>query len=339
MNYDALTAFTLPKDGNVSACRDPVPALRRLLGEPEGYFRILAGEASACLRAIHGMRTRGGRAVASLRDTVVALAHSRSDDFPIRVTSDLKLFDTDLQTVLNREGPVVIVISMVNREYGILFDISDTLRQVKAIRPDASVLIDATAAPGWIQFAGFPEEVDFVAFGTAALGCPEGMSVLWARVEEDMEAPALWTGLGPEVGSFMLEALSAAAEQWADRGSELADAAHRATVAVYEVLRGVDGIALNFSGQALHPSTMNYCVQDIHSDVLQAACASLGLRIGTGAPEFIGTTMCSPLTTFLFKGEERYSNVRFSASPVNTEIEAHIAAETFTKALALAREL
>ena len=65
----------------------------------------------------------------------------------------------------------------------------------------------------------------------------------------------------------------------------------------------------------------------------------MGLKIGTGVPEFIGTTMCSPLTTFLFKGEERYSNVRFSASPVNTDIEAHIAAETFTKALALAREL
>ena len=137
----------------------------------------------------------------------------------------------------------------------------------------------------------------------------------------------------------MLESLSAAADQWTDRGSELAAAAHRATGVVYEVLRGVDGIALNFSGQAVHPSTMSYCVQDIHADVLQAACASMGLQIGTGVPEFIGTTMCSPLTTFLFKGEERYSNVRFSASPVNTDIEAHIAAETFTKALALAREL
>ena len=154
-----------------------------------------------------------------------------------------------------------------------------------------------------------------------------------------MEAPALWTGLGPEVDPSMLEALSAAAEQWANRGSELANAAHRASVAVHGVLQGVDGISLNFEGQAFHPSTMSYCVQDIHVNVLQVACASLGLRIGTGAPEFRGTTMCSPLTTFLFKGEERYSNVCFSASPMSTEIEAQIAVRIFTKALALAREL
>ena len=309
-HLDTLRRLSLPGTQYAEPSEYPgiSERLHEFFNETSGEFYVYPGAVSANLRAIHNIRASGGYVAASLFEPLHILAHLQDEDTPISLVSPNQVNQEDMVQHISDDGPVLVAMSAVNREYGLIrYDILEALALAKNT-PDVYTLLDITGAPGRILFNnGFPETADIVTFDAAPLGCEEGMcSVLWTRDPQRTKAPALWGSLHDSAPDTAIKQLSTSLHLWYTQGQRIAEAGISSVLKLSKELQGIPGVSEVFTDIYKLNNTASYMIQGISAPVLQQACREVGLFIGQGIPELRGSTLCSPLTTYLFSEQERY---------------------------------